>query len=300
MISRLKEWWLCLAIASLLLAPELVLSFYVPGVAPTDYSQEQKIEVKAIKMTSSHTQLPYEYYSLPFCKPENGIVYKTENLGEILRGDRISTTAYDVEMNVGYDCRVLCGTRDTPSKFDAAASSTVQYRIEQEYFIHLIVDNLPCATQFQMPDTMELQYEPGFRLGFVRDGKTFINNHLKLILSYHETDGVYRVVSANFLNQTQTLSHFLLMFSGWIPSGDGLRGQGQVDDQRRQEDLLDQRLYGLPGGQEKPGYRALFYLQCRLGAVRNPLGFSLGHLLEHGKKQKLENRETELDFHNLG
>jgi hypothetical protein len=25
----------------------------------------------------------------------------------------------------------------------------------------LIIDNLPCATQFTMPDTMEVQYEPG-------------------------------------------------------------------------------------------------------------------------------------------
>ena len=31
-------------------------------------------------MTSSKTQLPYEYYSLPFCKPEV-VEYKTENLG---------------------------------------------------------------------------------------------------------------------------------------------------------------------------------------------------------------------------
>jgi transmembrane 9 superfamily protein 2/4 len=172
-----------------------VSSFYVPGVAPTDFEKSQKIEVKAIKMTSSHTQLPYEYYSLPFCQPKEGVIYKTENLGEILRGDRISTTAYDVQMNVGYDCRVLCGKRESPTTFDTAASATVQYRIEQEYFIHLIVDNLPCATQFQMPDTLEVQYEPGFRVGFVREGKAYINNHLNLILSYHHSeDDIYRVV----------------------------------------------------------------------------------------------------------
>ena len=81
--------YITLAFASL----ELAFSFYVPGVAPIDFSQGQKIEVKAIKMTSSHTQLPFEYYSLPFCEPpDGGIVYKTENLGEILRGDRISST----------------------------------------------------------------------------------------------------------------------------------------------------------------------------------------------------------------
>lgn len=63
--------------------------FYVPGVAPVEFKKGQKIDVKAVKMTSTHTQLPYEYYSLPFCLPKNGtFIYKSENLGEILRGDR--------------------------------------------------------------------------------------------------------------------------------------------------------------------------------------------------------------------
>lgn len=63
--------------------------FYVPGVAPVEFKKGQKIEVKAVKMTSTHTQLPYEYYSLPFCLPKNGTLnYKSENLGEVLRGDR--------------------------------------------------------------------------------------------------------------------------------------------------------------------------------------------------------------------
>ena len=38
---------------------------------------------QAVKMTSVKTQLPYEYYSLPFCKPKDGDVhYKTLNLGQ--------------------------------------------------------------------------------------------------------------------------------------------------------------------------------------------------------------------------
>lgn len=37
--------------------------------------------LQAVKLTSSRTQLPYEYYSLPFCKPD-AVFYKGENLGE--------------------------------------------------------------------------------------------------------------------------------------------------------------------------------------------------------------------------
>ena len=51
-------------------------AFYVPGVAPIDFRKSEQVEIRAVKMTSSKTQLPYEYYSLPFCKPEEGINYQ--------------------------------------------------------------------------------------------------------------------------------------------------------------------------------------------------------------------------------
>lgn len=74
--------------------------FYVPGVAPVEFVKGQPIMVKAVKMTSTHTQLPYEYYSLQFCLPKNGtVIYKTENLGEVLRGDRIVNTPYEVKQS---------------------------------------------------------------------------------------------------------------------------------------------------------------------------------------------------------
>jgi hypothetical protein len=49
--------------------------------------------VKVNKLTSIKTQLPYTYYSLPFCKPAT-IVDSAENLGEVLRGDRIENSPY--------------------------------------------------------------------------------------------------------------------------------------------------------------------------------------------------------------
>ena len=78
----------------------------------------------------------------------------------------------------------------------------------------MIVDNLPCATQFQMPDTNEFQYEPGFRLGFVRENKAYINNHLQFILSYHHNkeDDKYRVVG--FLVETPSIDKNSLNLGG--------------------------------------------------------------------------------------
>jgi len=57
--------------------------------------QKDPLLVKVNKLTSTKTQLPYSYYSLPFCKP-NTIVDSAENLGEVLRGDRIENSPYVV------------------------------------------------------------------------------------------------------------------------------------------------------------------------------------------------------------
>lgn len=48
-----------------------------------------------------------------------------------------------------------------------------------------LVDNLPVATRVYNPETKEVQFEHGYRLGQVIKGNTYINNHLKFILSYH-------------------------------------------------------------------------------------------------------------------
>jgi transmembrane 9 superfamily protein 2/4 len=69
--------------------------WYLPGVAPVNFHDGDKVELKVNKITSVHTQLPYQYYSLPFCQPPH-IEDKVENLGEILRGDRIENSLYEV------------------------------------------------------------------------------------------------------------------------------------------------------------------------------------------------------------
>ena len=70
--------------------------FYLPGVAVREYSDGERVEIKVNKLSSTKTQLPYDYYSLPFCKPAE-IVNKIENLGEVLRGDRIMNSHYDLK-----------------------------------------------------------------------------------------------------------------------------------------------------------------------------------------------------------
>jgi transmembrane 9 superfamily protein 2/4 len=70
--------------------------FYLPGVAPHDFVEGEKVELKVNKLSSVRTQLPLDYYSLKFCKPKGGPQQFGENLGEFLRGDRIENSPYEV------------------------------------------------------------------------------------------------------------------------------------------------------------------------------------------------------------
>ncbi|KAL1490640.1 hypothetical protein ABEB36_013301 [Hypothenemus hampei] len=172
--------------------------FYVPGMAPTDFKKGERIEVKAVKLTSIHTQLPYEYYSLPFCLPKGGANYirhKSENFGEVLRGDRIVNTPYEIKMAESTQCSLLCHSPDKPMNWGVLDSQMVVDRIQHEYFVHLLVDNLPAATHRKNPDTNEVSYEHGYQLGNTVGDRSIINNHLKFKLSYHQPQpNVYRVV----------------------------------------------------------------------------------------------------------
>ena len=71
-------------------------AFYLPGVAPHSYTEGEEVDLKVNKLSSIHTQLPFDYYSLKFCKPEGGVESYSENLGEFLSGDRIENSPYKV------------------------------------------------------------------------------------------------------------------------------------------------------------------------------------------------------------
>lgn len=54
--------------------------------------------MKVNKLSSTKTQLPYDYYFLKYCKPTK-IQNVAENLGEVLRGDRIENSIYNVSIH---------------------------------------------------------------------------------------------------------------------------------------------------------------------------------------------------------
>lgn len=164
-------------------------AFYLPGVAPHDFKSGEEVELKVNKLSSIHTQLPYDYYSLHFCKPADGIKPYSENLGEFLRGDRIENSAYEIFMTEEEYCRVLCQVN-----LKAQHVQDFKHAVSNEYHHNWIIDNLPAASIVDNEQYVTTQYV-GFPVGF-KEGKNFyIYNHVNIILEYHnvENDG-HRIV----------------------------------------------------------------------------------------------------------
>lgn len=72
--------------------------------------QGDKLTLKVNKLSSTKTQLPYDYYSIPYCRPE-AIVSSAENLGEVLRGDRIENSLYEVRVPASSSNRISAALR---------------------------------------------------------------------------------------------------------------------------------------------------------------------------------------------
>ena len=166
-------------------------AFYLPGVAPKDFKQGEHVDIKVNKLTSTRTQLPYEYYALPFCQPTT-IENVAENLGEVLRGDRIMNSDYDVKMGVEETCKILCRKELTQAEV-----KEFSVRIEEDYRVHWVTDNLPSATKYvdeTNPNKPVTIYDLGFPLGFrgssdipgTKEGTNYLNNHLLITIKYHK------------------------------------------------------------------------------------------------------------------
>ncbi|XP_038695268.1 transmembrane 9 superfamily member 8-like [Tripterygium wilfordii] len=161
-------------------------SFYLPGVAPQDFEKGNELLVKVNKLTSTKTQLPYSYYSLPYCRPKK-IIDSAENLGEVLRGDRIENSPYVFKMLEPQMCKIVC--RIT---LDAKTTKEFKEKIDDEYRVNMILDNLPLVFPIRRSDQESPVYLLGYYLGLKgqysgsKVDRYFINNHLAFTVKYHK------------------------------------------------------------------------------------------------------------------
>jgi transmembrane 9 superfamily protein 2/4 len=182
-------------------------AFYIPGVQPQEFKKGDAVTMKVNAMTSIHTQIPKDFYRLPFCKPMEGPKMASENLGEFLTGNKIQSSAYHIDMLTETYCQKLCQIGLT--KVEAAK---LRLHIKYGYHNNWIIDNLPSAGVGLNAATGEKQkhYAGGFPIGFVAtDTKMpYVFNHVNIKIDYHQGDPeveAYRVVG--FSVEPMSIAH---------------------------------------------------------------------------------------------
>ena len=138
------------------------------------------------KLTSVKTQLPYRYYTLPFCEPEGGPQRIHGNIGSSLLGDSIETSPYQVEFLKNSQCRTLC-----TKKLSSEDVTAFKRMIDDDYQVNWILDNLPGTTKYTRKKpknagaastTPEFTYMVGFPVGLEQGKRYFMHNHARIII----------------------------------------------------------------------------------------------------------------------
>lgn len=143
------------------------------------------------RVESDTTQLPYAYYDLPFiCPPTKDARPLHLSLNEVIRGDRIWGSDYILNFNQDASCHRLCDRITKPE-----AVKRADQLIRSGYVVEWQIDDLPGATTFISSTDNKKYYAAGFPLGFVRDGHSYIHNHVMLVIRFHtEKNGQQTIV----------------------------------------------------------------------------------------------------------
>jgi transmembrane 9 superfamily protein 2/4 len=186
--------WLVVA-----LLPIAQAGFYaLPGVTPHNFEEGDDVDLKVARIDSVKTQMPFPYYALPFCQPEER-VHSAQQLGASLRGDRIEMSPYKLSFEQDEACKILC-----KKSYTEAEIGQFKEKVLEGYRAYWLVDNLPVATKIPMEaqdEDVDLEgdsyaYERGYEIGQVvhdhdseedsTPGEAYIYNHIRLTVKYHK------------------------------------------------------------------------------------------------------------------
>ena len=145
-------------------------------------------------MISIKNQIPYDYYYLNICPPEDVEKVK-DNLGEIITGSKTYYTNYKVKVNQNEYCKQLC-----KKKISKANYNNFKFLIDKKYNANWYLDMLPAgyATTVDLltdEPKLEIDYSMGVPLGEKKDNKTYIYHHFRMYVDTHTEDNEnYQIV----------------------------------------------------------------------------------------------------------
>lgn len=186
----------------------VILSFYLPGLAPVSFCEEAKegvcentVQLYVNRLDSVESVLPYEYNAFGFCRAE-GKKRPSENLGQVLFGERIEPSPYVFSFKKNEECKYVCTVKynSGDQKLDFLKKAMLL-----NYQHHWIIDNMPVTWCYDVEESLKF-CNPGFPIGcyvteqghpkdacvissdFHEKDTFYIFNHVDITISYHVVD----------------------------------------------------------------------------------------------------------------
>ncbi|XP_042871776.1 transmembrane 9 superfamily member 2-like [Penaeus japonicus] len=186
-------------------------AFYLPGLAPVNYCTKGNDEAKCEshiplfvnRLNSEESVIPYEYDHFDFCTVDNTKDTIVENLGQVVFGERIEPSPYEIEFMKNETCKTVCTKSYDPKKSeDSGHLKELKRAMNLNYYHHWIVDNMPvtwcyiveggnvfCATGFPVGCYVDAGKRPKDACVMdkrYKDPSTYyIFNHVDLNITYH-------------------------------------------------------------------------------------------------------------------
>ncbi|KAK7922489.1 hypothetical protein WMY93_009391 [Mugilogobius chulae] len=183
--------------------------FYLPGLAPVSFCEDEKaedcpnkIQLYVNRLDSVESVLPYEYDMFDFCKDENE-KRPSENLGQVLFGERIESSPYTFTFKQDKKCQPVCTrTYKKNSQDDTTRLDFLKMGMQLNYQHHWIIDNMPVTWCYDVEDNQKY-CNPGFPIGCLvtADGRAkdacvinaefnkkntfYVFNHVEIKITYH-------------------------------------------------------------------------------------------------------------------
>lgn len=186
--------------------------FYLPGLAPVNYCIEPKsakstcksdVKLYVNRLDSVKSVIPYEYNSFDFCQANND-ESPVENLGQVVFGERIRSSPYNISFLHEDDCHLLCEKHyDFNNPEDVEKIDFLRAGMLKNYEHHWIVDNMPvtwcypveneqqwCSLGFPMGCYVDSQGNPRDACttsDALKNPDTFyLFNHVDLVITFHD------------------------------------------------------------------------------------------------------------------
>ncbi|XP_021746410.1 transmembrane 9 superfamily member 10-like [Chenopodium quinoa] len=179
--------------------------------SPQLFKQGDPLIVKVDELTSTDAQLPYAYYSVPFCRP-NPTNDSAGHLGVYL-SQQLKDSPYVFRMQEPQMCRVVCCIT-----LDELSAKSFQEKIYELYHANMVLDGLPVALRYKLltEEADNDYYQIGYNLGLMgryagtvddESIRYFIYNHLAFTVKYHKDAATDFVKIVGFEVKPSSVNH---------------------------------------------------------------------------------------------